>query len=242
MMKKLNPNTISLESFEGSFDVLIHLIQKNEIEAASISLYEIILQFIEKQNSISNFDLDFGAEFISPAASLLLLKSQSLLPQNELLLNSDETVEDPHFDIIHHLLDYCRFKQAAKELIQLENYQSNFYPRGNDFFEPKKPNGIEHVSLEELASIFKSVIQRAKTSQGNIVDEPWKISDKLLYIRELLEQKNNFSFSALFLPSMCKRELIVIFLAILELMKSGEVSIINDPSIQQIIITNNRTS
>jgi len=241
-MKKLAPNTITLDVFEGSFDFLIHLIQKSEIEATDVSLHKIIEQYLEKQDVDSEFHLDCGAEFIGTAASLLWLKSRSLLPQIEQLQISEETVQDPQFDIIHQLMDYCRFKQAAKELTQLEYKQSAFYPRGSEAIDPKKTLGIEHISLEDLASLFQQILFRAKDHQGNVLDEAWKVSDKISHIQSLFIQNDRIIFYDLFSQEMSRVELIVIFLAILELMKSGELRVINDLVMQQVIILSTKTT
>jgi segregation and condensation protein A len=232
-MNTFIPHIVTLEIFEGPFDFLIHLIQKSEIDATAICLHKIIEQYLQQQES----SLDSGAEFIGTAASLLWLKSKSLLPQIEQSQIAEDPTLDANFDMVNQLVDYCRFKQAAKELSHLEHQQSAFYSRGYDqAVDPKKNLGIEHISLHDLASLFQQVLSRIKEVQGDVRDEDWKVSDKISFLREILKQQNPLLFNALFMEEMSRIELIVLFLAILELMKSGEIRVVRD-QMQQIIIT-----
>lgn len=240
-MKKLETNTFTLGNFEGPLDFLLHLIQKNEIEITDISLRQITEQFLQQWESEQESHLDSGAEFVGAAASLIALKSKSLLPKHEQLQNPEDLEPDPRFEIIHQLLDYCRFKQAAKELAHREQQQSAFYFRGNDLpVDPRKNLGIEHLSLEDLADLFKQVMSKSIAQKGCVHDEAWKVSDKILHIRDLIKDLKDIIFSALFSPAMGRTELIVTFLAVLELMKLGELRVIKDLATQQVIIVSSK--
>src|SRR5262245_41172526 len=132
-MKTLDSSTFTLDNFEGPLDFLVHLIQKDEIDIIDISLCKIIEQFCHQyKTEILKSSLDSGAEFIGNIASLIWFKSKSLLPIPEQLENAEDLEPDPRFDMIHQLLDYCRFKQAAQELTQMEQQQCAFYFRGMD--------------------------------------------------------------------------------------------------------------
>lgn len=231
-MNTFTPHIVTLKVFEGPFDFLVHLIQKNEIDVTTISLHEIIDQYLLKDES----SLDSGAEFIGTAASLLWLKSKFLLPQTEQMESPEDLALDSKFDIVNQLVDYCRFKQAAKELSHLEHQQSAFYSRGYEAIDLKKNLGIEHISLHDLASLFQQVLSRTKDVQGNVQDEDWKVSDKISFLRETLCNRGPLLFYELFMDEMPRIELIVLFLAVLELMKLGEIRVTRNQS-QQIIIT-----
>lgn len=229
--------TFRLENFEGPLDFLWYLIQKNEIDIYEIHLHQITRQFLEKLKDLSNLNLDASAEFLGTAACLVWMKSKHLLPKHEQeqLIQEDET-EDPRFEIIHSLIDYSRFKEAGKGLAERELQQNAFYSRGAAMSETQKNLGIEHLSLEDLAFLFKNVLAKAETQKGQLHEEIWKVSDKIEAIRKQLMRDKRLLFGILFTPDRSRSELIVLFLAILELMKTGEVRIIRELSTQQVMI------
>lgn len=218
----LNDDHFILDNFEGTLDFLICLIQKDEIEVCAIPILGIIQQFICQMKGKAGA-VDRGAEFIGSAAYLLWLKSKMLLPQEDAALEDEEGEEDPRFEIIHHLIDYCRFKEAAKELASRQDKQQACYFRGIEAPEWKKPMGIDHVSLDELSSLFKEMMKKAAQNIGQIHEENWRVCDKIRAIREKLCIGSSFLLVELFSSKTARLEIIVIFLAILELMKIGEI-------------------
>lgn len=239
-MKNIDKSNFSLANFEGPLDFLWHLIQKNEIDIHDISIRLITAQFIQKFHDLDKDDIndiDEGAEFIATAASLVWLKSKMLLPAHEQVNSLDEEENDPRFEIIHHLLDYCRFKQAAKELAHREIQQSAFYLRGTEVLGDNKKNlGIEHLTLQDLASLFQIVAAKATVKKGVVSEEEWKVSDKIKEVRMLLKECTQIVFEELFTPDRSKDELIATFLAILELMKLGEIIVVREQTTQQVLI------
>ncbi len=227
--------TFALENFEGPLEFLIRLIQTQEIDIYEVSIQKIMEQYIEKQEERDHYDVDSGAEFIGTASLLLYLKSRMLLPKHELPLEAEMDL-DPTFNIIHKLLEYCRFKDAAKSLSKLEDEQSAFFGRGIDEpFEVKKNLGIEHLTLQDLASLFKDIVARSVHKTGQIEEEVFLVSDKIRHIQKMLKEQTEIKFENLFNPELSRDELIVTFLAVLELMKLGEIRVIKDSS--EIFIT-----
>ncbi len=226
----------ALENFEGPLEFLLSLIQKDEINIYDVSIQELTQQFLEKLSEWQAHYLEKGAEFVGTAAYLVWLKSKMLLPKQEQTMEEEIPEEDPHFEIIHHLLDYCRFKQAAKELTIRQEQQQACYFRGSHAPEWKKPLGLNDVSLEELSSLFREMMKRSEQSKGLIQEENWRVSDKIRSIRHLLQSQNSFAFETLFAPDKSRLELVVIFLAILELMKLGLAGVGKDSSSSQLII------
>jgi len=224
----------TLENFEGPLDFLLQLVQKNEIDLYEISLQQIADQYLFhlKEEAIEK-EIDQGAEFLHLAATLHLLKSRMLLPrqeQHEQLIDSPEL--DLQFNVIHQLIDYCRFKEAAKSLSEREMQQGGFYSRGCDETgEPAKTLGISHVSLQDLAQLFQQLLTKAKTHHGVISDENWKVSDKIKFIRQLIDELHAISFIEMFSVEASREELIATFLALLELMKLGELLVIKENDI-----------
>lgn len=221
-MRAAEIDTFKLSNFEGPLEFLLHLIQKDEMDIYEVSLNSLIEQF---QNSEIH-SLDSGAEFLGNASFLLWLKSKTLLPKHEQEPTPEELELDPRFEIIHQLLEYCRFKQAAKEIALLEQKQGNFYCRGSETLGPKKPLGIDHLSINDLANYFQQVLSKASPQTGLVQEEEWKVSDKIIWIEELFLKEHTLSFNILFIEQMSRIELIVTFLAILELMKMGRLKAI----------------
>lgn len=221
----LKNDHFTLTNFEGPLDFLVCLIQREEIEIYDIPIQELIEQFLLQLNRDQEAGLEKGAEFIGTAAYLVWLKSKMLLPRNEQIESEEELAEDPHFEIIHHLIDYCRFKQAAKELASRQEKQQACYFRGIDTPESKKPLGIDHVSLEELSGLFKEMMSKAAQARPQIQEESWRVSDKIRILRRMLHTHSTFPLVNLFSAHQSRGEIIVLFLAVLELMKTGELAV-----------------
>lgn len=222
-MKKL---TISFENFKGSLELLYHLVQKKELAIREISLIHLIGQFTHfwQNHSIS---LDLGAEFMGMTSSLIWLKSCSLLPKPNQGLEEQEDPEEFQTNWIQHLIDYSQFKLAAKILSEKEERSLESFQRGS-LLDPmqKKPLGIDHLTLDDLAFLFQEVLNKASSRKGFIQDEEWKVADKMSDLREKLLELETLPFYAFFHSILTKEELIVCFLAVLELMKMGEIQVV----------------
>lgn len=235
-MKNAAADTFSLEFFEGPLAFLLHLIQKSEINICDVPIQELTAQYLQKIKEILTPSVDTGAEFIGTAAYLLWMKSKMLLPKHEMPLSDEEDL-DPSFEIIYKLLEYCQFKEAGKALARIEHEQSVFHPRGvQSLPEPQKMLGIEHLSLEDLAEHFQKIVARAASQKRKIHEEAWRVSDKINLLRESLKSEPKIPFNRLFLGEKPKVECIVTFLAILELMKIGEIVVGRETATDTIYI------
>ena len=230
-MKKYGTDIYKLDNFEGQLEFLFHLVQKAEIEITDVPVKQLIEQYISKYQGADQDVLDEGAEFISTAASLLWWKSKALLPEQSQPKNEEDPQLTFDWDIVPQLIDYCRFKDMAKELSHMEEEQNFHYFRGKDpVYAVKRNLGVEHLTLEDLAHLFQQVLSKAKPYGGVVLDENWKVSDKIVLVRELLTQNQEIPFESIFSPEHSRVELIVTFLAILELMKLGELVVIKSSS------------
>jgi len=235
-MKNTTTDTFSLEIFEGPLAFLLHLIQKSEINICDIPIQEITNQYLQRIKELMPPSVDTGAEFIGTTALLLLMKSKMLLPKHEQPSGEEDDL-DPQFEIIHKLLEYCRFKETAKVFGEWEQQQSVFHSRGiHSLPEAKKNLGIEHLSLEDLGTLFQKVLVDATNQKGQINEEPWRTSDKIKIIRQLLGREQKIGFEQLFSCDRPRNELIVTFLAILELMKTGELFIGKENDSEKLLI------
>lgn len=227
-MNRLEKDTFSLENFEGPLDFLLHLVQKNEMDIYEIPIQRIMEQYLAKLKESDEPDVETGAEFIGTASLLMWIKSRMLLPRHEQPLDPDMEL-DPRFEIIHQLIEYNQFKEAAKELSEREQRQNAFFGRGVDGpAEVKKPLGIEHLTLQDLATLFQDILSKSNANRGVIEEEVWRVGDKIKLIRSMLKEFEKIGLECLFTPEKSRDELIVTFLAVLELMKLGELKIIRD--------------
>jgi segregation and condensation protein A len=218
--------SIHLPQFEGPLDVLIQLARKREIEIEGVCLRTLMMQ-IFKVCAITRDTIYEGAESMGYAAYLLWLKSKSLLPQegcSPLPLDSEAGDWDsPLFD---HLVEYCLFKDAAKYLSCRQDVPHESFGRSIASHDFTMPSGLDHVSLSEFAHLFQQILQKSEPAMGAIYEEEWKISDKILWLKEAFNQNAEMAFEVLFNPDRSKMELIVFFLAVLEMMKAGELKIV----------------
>ena len=228
-----------LSNFEGTLDLLVCLIQKEELDISEIWIRDLVKQFFERLMDVDK-SLEEGAEFIGTTAYLVWLKSKMLLPHAENdVPDAEDIIEDPRFEIIHHLIDYCRFKQATKELITKQEQQQAYHYRGVEYAEWKKPLGIDHISLEELSQLFQEMVARAPQPPAQIQEESWRVGDKIKAIRRKIKELSSFQLTSLFHSEQTKPEMIVIFLALLELMKIGEIGIGRDSTSTLWVVAKN---
>ncbi|MCH9611372.1 MAG: Segregation and condensation protein A [Chlamydiales bacterium] len=220
-VSEIKENTLdnfSLENFEGPLDLLLFLIQKEEVDITDVELKRLTEQFAEK---IDATEIDRGSNWLALTATLLLLKSQKLIPGEQI----DEE-ELPRVEVFQKLLEYCQIKEAATALVQQEEKQRLFFSRGEMDKPKRSSSGLEEVQLEELTELMQEVISRAP-KVATIEQEQWEVAPKLDFLRSI----TRMPFSELFHEKMCRNELVVTFLALLELMKLEEVKVIRDGNI-----------
>lgn len=230
LIPNADPIHFVLANFEGPLAFLLHLVQKSEIAVIDITLQELTEQFIRRLHLISSPDVDRGAEFIATMSSLIWLKSKMLLPHDAITLEEFEEEQSP-FSILPELVEYCRIKERAAELREKEIAQCGLYTRGVDpFYEETriKATGLERLPLEDLTKAFLRALERATHAEGIIEEEEWRVSDKIGFLRELLLLPQPLLFQNIFSSLRSKLELIVTFLAVLELMKLGELRVNNE--------------
>lgn len=197
--------------------MLLFLIQKEELDIVDVALQKLTEQFTKKLENLS--EIDRGSEWLALTATLLLLKSRKLIPGEEV-----PEEELPRIEIFQKLLEYCRFKEAALALAEQAEKQRFFFSRGKKETPKRSALGIEELALEDLTSLLKTVMARAPKT-GVIVKEQWEVAPLIEWLRAQVAKKP-LLFEEIFHESKCKEELIVSFLALLELMKLEEVRVI----------------
>ena len=229
--------TVKLQVFEGPLDLLLHLLDKNKVNIYDIPIVEITNQYMEYIAEMKRQDLNVLSEFLVMAATLIDIKSKMLLPKSE---NEEEEEEDPRNELVQQLLEYKMYKCMAYELKDRQMDAQKVL-----FKEPTIPEEVlafeEPVNLEELVSdvtlaklneIFKSIMKKqvdkidpVRSKFGKIQKEEVSVEEKMFYLEEHASTHKHFSFRSLLEAQSSKVEIIVTFLAILELMKMGKIFI-----------------
>ena len=232
------PYTVRLEMFEGPLDLLLHLIQKNELDITNIPIALITEQYLEYLKLMKVLNLDIAGEYLLMASTLLHIKSKMLLPT--VSEEEEEEGEDPRTELIRKLLEYQRYKNAAGELESRPMLERDVFIRLAlaDNGEVREEERID-VSLFQLLDAFRQLLERAKPEAFHeVVLERISVEEKVQEILSLLQrEKRSIAFHLLF-PGQASRGLIVVtLLAILELVKMKLVRIFQPAPFETIRIS-----
>jgi segregation and condensation protein A len=217
------PLKVRLETFEGPLDLLLYLIKKNEIDIYDIPISVITQQYLEYLEMMKNLNLDVAGEFLLMAATLLHIKSKMLLPATE-EEEGEKEEEDPRAELVRRLLEYQRFKEAAQQLVKGPLLDREVFVRSffGDFLAEKereeKVSG--EVTLFDLLEAMKKVLEALPAEEfQEISAEHLNIKDKILHIMERLWEADSLAFADLYTASTSRREILITFLALLELLR-----------------------
>lgn len=224
-----------LESFEGPLDLLLHLIEKNKVSIYDIPIVLITEQYLEYVSNMETEDLNIVSEFLVMAATLIDIKARMLLPAE---VNEEGEEEDPRAELVARLLEYKRYKYMAGELLDMELgaerhlYKAPTIPKEVARYEAPVDLDklLDGLTLARLQSIFESVMKRnadkvdpIRSKFGNIKREPVSLEMKIGSVMNYARAHRKFSFRQLLERQSGKLEVVVTFLAVLELMKIGKI-------------------
>ena len=218
--------TFRLEGFEGPLDLLLHLIQKNELDIFNIPIALITEQYLEYLQLMQVLNLDMAGEYLLMASTLLHIKSRMLLPKSS--EGEEEEEEDPRAELVRRLLEYQRYKQAAGELEKRPILDRDVFVRlmPGELDEIPEEERIE-VNLLGLLEAFRKVLERVQSEAVHeVVLEPLSVDDKIQEILALLQRENrSTAFHRLFPEGASRRVVVITLLAILELVKMKRIRI-----------------
>ncbi len=219
---------VKLRNFEGPLDLLLFLIKKNEVDIYDIPMADITRQYLEYVEIFKLLDLEGASEFILLAATLIRIKARMLLPRPE--PEDDEEIIDPRLELVTRLLEYKRFKEVAHKLADFEDRRSRHFNRGYlEEFEPPPDDGVElgeDVNLFTLIATFKQVLDRLpKVTYHEVVDVKVSIEEQIEYILGQLAVAKTISFYDLMVQLGDRLKVVVTFMALLELVKRGEIKL-----------------
>ena len=217
--------TFRLEGFEGPLDLLLHLIQKNELDIFNIPIALVTEQYLEYLQLMKVLNLDVAGEYLLMASTLLHIKSKMLLPKS---LEGEEEEEDPRAELIRRLLEYQKYKQAAGDLEKRPMLDRDVFIRlmAPELEEVPEEERIE-VNLFELLEAFRQVLERVRVDTVHeVILEPLSVEDKIQEILTLLGRENrSMAFHRLFPEQASRRVVVITLLAILELVKMKRIRI-----------------
>jgi len=228
---------VQLDIFEGPLDLLLHLIKKNEVSIADIPIATITEQYLATLELIEMLSLDVAGEFLVMAATLVHIKSRMLLPPDETDLEEEEEGGDPRDELVRRLLDYQRFKEAAGELERRDILKRDVFVRSPEPPEQMETVGFETVSLFDLISALRTVLDRLPKDSAHQVElETVSMREKMSQLLEDLHRKGKVVFQELFAGAVSRLEVVVTFLAMLELVKIRAVKIWQEEMMGPIVI------
>lgn len=229
-----------LEHFEGPLDLLLHLIEKNKVNIYDIPIAEITNQYLDYVNRMDREDLNLVSDFLVMAATLIDIKSRMLLPKEE---EGEETEEDPRAELVARLLEYKKYKYIAQELADLEDsagihfYKAATVPPEVARYEPPVDLDrlLDGLTLAKLQSIFRQVmkrredkVDRVRSSFGTIKREPVSLEMKIGSVMAYARKYRKFSFRQILETGADRLDVVVTFLAVLELMKIGKIYLVQE--------------
>jgi segregation and condensation protein A len=220
---------VKLEVFEGPLDLLLYLIKKDEVDIYDISIERVTSQYLEYLETFRMLDLEIAGEFVVMAANLIYIKSRTLLPVHQQPPEEDAEEEDPRWDLIRQLIEYKKFKDIAFQLQQREFEQEGLVARV-----PEKPNFQDRdlllkseVGIFDLIDAFHKVLRKVEARQEDlreIFQENFTVSDKIDHLLRTVAFGKPLKFSELFASATSKTEIVVTFLALLELIRLKQLS------------------
>jgi segregation and condensation protein A len=227
---------VELEIFEGPLDLLLHLIKKNEVSITDIPIATITEQYLTTLDLMQSLNLDAAGEFLVMAATLIHIKSRMLLPAGADEVDEDEGI-DPREELARRLLDYQRYKEAAQELDQREILTRDVFIRPPPPLEEAGPRGFREVSVFELLGALKRILDRLpKDSVHEVTLEKITVREKMTLLLDKLRTQGRVFFEALFAEVRSRMEVVVTFLAMLELVKVRAVRIVQEQLTGPIMI------
>jgi segregation and condensation protein A len=221
---------VKLDMFEGPFDLLFHLIEKNEVDIYDIPIAEITSQYLQYLDQLRYFDIEIASEFLVMAATLIQIKSRMLLPRQR--DEKDEDMADPRQELVERLIEYRKYKGITDELrVREERFQQLLF---------REPSDVQHdadcepilvnIGIPDLCRAFAVVMARYQKLyndqsefQKSLRRETVSVADRIRYIRNRLKRNCEISFDSLFDGAVTREAVVVTFLAMLELIRLKRV-------------------
>lgn len=229
---------VQFEIFEGPLDLLLYLVKKEEVDIYEVNLTKLATEFIAYVDLMRELDLDVAGEFLVMASTLMYIKSRELLPKDQqVVVEGEEEGEDPRWELIRQLVEYKKFKDAAGRLQEMEATQENVYRRTAPKLEFEAPAQRMQVSIFDLVNAVNVILKRfVAADTRDIFEDKWTVSEKIETIVNLIRERPAVKFSELFAAATSRTEVVVTFLAMLELIRLKQIVIAQPEAFAEIEI------
>jgi len=216
---------LTLPIFDGPFDLLLHLIKIDEVDITEVSLAAVTDRYMEILRMMQDLDLEVAGDYLVVAASLLEIKSRALLPEVELPEEEDDLEEDPRHELIDQIIEYRKYRELSESLGQRAEVEAGVYFRTfREAVEADTVDQFVEVNLYDLLKAFERVLEyAAKPAFREVVDDEVHIEDCMAQIRAQLEQHKSLRLVELIGDRPSRKRVIGMFLALLELIRLGEI-------------------
>ena len=228
---------VTLPSFHGPLDLLLHLIKQHKVDIYDIPIVTITQQYTSYLDTMEQLDLEVAADYIYMAALLIHIKSKMLLPRDE---NAEEPLEDPRKELVDRLVEYERFRAVAESFAETDVLRMGMWQRPN----VKQPGmdaseiDMSEVSLFDLIDAFRTALNRYKEAHPHSIELQrlvHRVSDKMRELNARLQEKSPIRLQW-FLEGRDRNELIAIFLGMLELVRLGGISLKQRDNFGEILV------
>ncbi len=228
---------VQLPIYEGPLDLLLHLIRKDDLSIADIPIASITEQYLAALELMQGLDLDVSGEYLVMAATLLHIKSKTLLPREEGGEEDDDEGGDGREELVRRLLEYERFKNAARDLEEREILNRDVFARQGRSA-PVREVSFEQLSVFDLMSALQRVLERfPEPSVHTVVQETVSVRERMTGILDELGRRTSVLFHELFDAAGSRMEVVVTFLALLELIRIRAVNAVQEERLGPIVLT-----
>ncbi len=229
---------VKLEIFEGPLDLLLYLIKRDEIDIYDVSIERITKQYLEYIETFKMLNIELASEFIVMAANLMYIKSRELLPKTQQPPDEEAEDDDPRWELIRQLVEYKKFKDAAQFLGDQAARSEEFFATAPELPDLSAPPPIAQVGVFDLIRAFQRVLKRFEntTDIREIVDDRYTVADKIELLLEIIAIGARVPFESLFKSAASRGEVIVTFLAMLELIKLNHLQVEQETLLGSIVV------
>jgi len=238
---------VKLDVFEGPLDLLLYLIKRDEVDIYDISIERITKQYLSYLDAFQVLNIDLAGEFIVMAANLLYIKSRTLLPVDQQMAEEDADEDDPRWELIRQLIEYKKFKEAAALLRDQAVLQENLFPRVpvTPDLAPAETLLVEEVGIFDLIHAFQKILKRLEKKPEDLREifaENFTVSEKIDYLLRVTSSGTSMQFEELFADVASRTEIVVTFLAMLELIRLKQIRVRQDGHFGAIWIDRTETA
>ena len=236
---------VKLDIFEGPLDLLLYLIKKDEVDVLDVNIERVARQYIAYLDTFKMLNIDLAGEFIVMAANLMYLKSRTLIPKPVQPPEEEGDEDDPRWELIRQLIEYKKFKDAAGFLSRRQMMMEHVYPATPEVPDLKKDDvgGFPELGIFDLIRAFQKVLNRFRQEDlKEIADDRFTVSDKIEYLLNHVAPGTSMPFLQLFAAATSRDEVIVTFVAMLELMKMRQFRVTQDHLLGEITLFRNENT